>query len=61
MDLTESRQCFVDSVKEFSDWCEQNFLELNVGKTKEMVVDFKTNRTDVGDLLYLWIIPPPGR
>ena len=50
VDLTESHQCFVDSVKEFSDWCEQNFLELNVGKTKEMVVDFKTNRTDVGEL-----------
>ena len=50
MDLTESHQNFTDSVREFSDWCEQNFLELNVGKTKEMVVDFKRNRTDVGEL-----------
>ena len=35
------------TVKEFSDWCTQNFLELDVGKTKEMVVGFKRDRTDV--------------
>ena len=50
VDFTESEEIFSNSVRDFSEWCEKNFLELNVGKTKEMVVDFKTNRTDVGAL-----------
>ena len=50
VDLTDSEAHFENSVRDFSDWCKQNFLELNVGKTKEMVVDFKTDRTDVGAL-----------
>ena len=50
VDFSESEQVFEDSVRDFSAWCDQNFLELNVGKTKEMVVDFKRNSTDVGAL-----------
>ena len=50
VDFSESETIFEDSVSDFSGWCDQNFLELNVGKTKEMVVDFKRNRTDVGAL-----------
>ena len=34
VDLTETHQDFDDSVREFSAWCEQNFLELNVGKLR---------------------------
>ena len=30
-------------VARFTTWCEENFLELNVKKTKEMVVDFRKN------------------
>ena len=30
-------------VDRFTTWCEENFLELNVKKTKEMVVDFRKN------------------
>ena len=25
----------------FVDWCDQNYLQLNIGKTKEMVIDFR--------------------
>ena len=50
VDLTDSEAHFESSVRDFSEWCKQNYLELNVGKTKEMVVDFKTNRSDVGTL-----------
>ena len=31
-----------ENVKLFTDWCRNNYLELNVTKTKEMVVDFRT-------------------
>ena len=45
--MSDSESVFEASV---SDWCIQNFLELNVGKTKEMVVGFKRDRTDVAPL-----------
>ena len=47
VDMSDSESVLETSVKEFSDWFTQNFLELNVGKTKEMVVNFKRDRTDV--------------
>ena len=34
-------------VSAFAKWCENHFLDLNVGKTKEMVVDMKRNKSDV--------------
>ena len=48
--MSDSESVLEASVKEFSDWCTQNFLELNVGKTKEMVVGFKRDGTDVAPL-----------
>ena len=48
--MSDSESVFEASVKEFSDWCTQNFLELDVGKTKEMVVGFQRDRTDVAPL-----------
>ncbi len=30
-------------VDNFVNWCDKNYLELNVGKTKEMVIDFRKN------------------
>jgi hypothetical protein len=30
-------------VMRFTEWCDQNYLELNVKKTKEMVIDFRAN------------------
>ena len=32
-----------DEVTRFTEWCDRNYLELNVKKTKEMVVDFRTS------------------
>ena len=31
-------------IDSFVQWCERNYLELHVGKTKEMVVDFRRNQ-----------------
>ena len=33
---------FAQEIVSFVDWCDKNFLELNVTKTKEMVIDFRT-------------------
>ena len=30
---------------DFVQWCDDNFLELNVGNTKEMIIDSRQNRT----------------
>ena len=40
-----SYQSYVSSVVRFSSWCSNNFLYLNVSKTKEMCIDFRRNRT----------------
>ena len=39
-DNTSSYRCQVDS---FVKWCDTNFLNLNVKKTKELIVDFRKN------------------
>ena len=28
-------------VDDFSDWCKQSFLDINMSKTKEMITDFR--------------------
>ena len=48
--MSDTESVFEASIKEFSDWCNQNFLELNVGKTEEMVVGFKRDRADAAPL-----------
>ena len=35
---------FLSEINKFVVWCDQNFLDLNVSKTKEMVIDFRTKR-----------------
>ena len=40
-----SYQSYLSSVVRFSSWCSNNFLHLNVSKTKEMCIDFRRNRT----------------
>ena len=36
-----------DALSDFWDWCDSNFLEMNVSKTKEMIVDFRKTKVDV--------------
>ena len=40
---------YVHEINSFVDWCDNNFLQLNVGKTKEMVIDFRKGS----------VVPPP--
>lgn len=50
VDVSDSVLKYEQSVSVFDEWCEANFLEMNVGKTKEMIVDYKRNQTDVAAL-----------
>ena len=45
--LISDDQCshYLNAVHRFVDWCDQNYLQLNVTKTKEMVIDFRKNNT----------------
>ncbi|KAK2177534.1 hypothetical protein NP493_584g02047 [Ridgeia piscesae] len=46
-----SYQSYLSSVVRFSSWCSNNFLHLNVSKTKEMCIDFRRNRTVISPIL----------
>ena len=37
-------------VERFSNWCRDNFFDLNVKKTKEMLIEFKKDPTVIPDL-----------
>ena len=43
--LNDNHTPFLEAVNRFVDWCDQNYLELNVSKTKEMLIDFRKNKT----------------
>ena len=36
---------YIQAINTFVDWCDNNYLELNVSKTKEMIIDFQTKQT----------------
>ena len=42
-DLSNSEDVYVSAVRRFYSWCKHNFLDLNVLKTNEMLIDFQKN------------------
>ena len=46
-DETEYRR----EVNNFVSWCDNNFLELKVSKTKEMIIEFRRNKQQHADIL----------
>ena len=38
---------YFDEISNFHDWCDDNFLNLNAKKTKEMIIDFSKCPTDL--------------
>ena len=38
---------YFDAIGNFQQWCEDNYLNLNVKKTKEMIIDFSTSAHDI--------------
>jgi hypothetical protein len=49
-DLSNTDSVYFEEVDRFSLWCKQNFLDLNVQKTKEMIMDFRKTSTPIPDL-----------
>ena len=39
-----------NAIKDYTEWCDANFLELNVTKTKELIVDFSKNKRQNEDI-----------
>ena len=46
-----SYQSYLSSVVRFSSWCSNNFLHLNVSKTKEICIDYRRNRTVISPIV----------
>ena len=51
VDLSNSDTTYFSEVEKFSKWCKENYLDLNVKKTKELVIDFRKKSTVVPSLL----------
>ena len=41
--VKDDNSCFLKEVESFVNWCDSNYLDLNVKKTKEMIFDFRTD------------------
>ena len=50
VDLSDSDTVYFDEVSRFNVWCKDNYLDLNVSKTKEMLIDFRKHGVSVPDL-----------
>ncbi|KAK2154200.1 hypothetical protein NP493_2217g00002 [Ridgeia piscesae] len=48
-----SYQSYLSSVVRFSSCCSNNFLHLNLSKTKEMCIDFRRNRTVISRPIFI--------
>ena len=49
-DLSNSDSVYFAEVERFSNWCRDNSFDLNVKKTKEMLIDFRKAPTVIPDL-----------
>ena len=50
-DLSNSDDTYFREVQRFNSWCSDNFLCLNVSKTKELVVDFRSSGQPIPELV----------
>ena len=48
--ITGDKSIYRTAVKDLVSWCDDNFLCLNVSKTKEMVIDFRKNASALNPL-----------
>lgn len=44
---SQDESVYRDEVKQLSMWCKDNNLALNISNTKELVIDFRMNRTSI--------------
>jgi hypothetical protein len=50
-DLSNSDSTYFAAVDNFVAWCTNNCLDLNVNKTKELIIDFRKTSTPIRDLI----------
>ena len=50
IDLSDNDDTYFSEVNRFSTWCEENSLDLNVKKTKELLIDFRRDSNQVQNL-----------
>jgi len=46
-DLSNSHTIYTEEVHRFTKWCKENYLELNVRKTKELIIDFRKSPNEI--------------
>ena len=51
LDMSNSDSVYFEEIKKFCNWCKENYLDLNVNKTKEMLIDFRKNPVTVPDVM----------
>ena len=51
LDMSNSDPVYFDEIRKFYGWCKDNFLDLNVHKTKEILIDFRKNPEPVPALM----------
>ena len=51
LDLSNDDNYYFTEVAKFTEWCEMNYLMLNVSKTKELVIDFRQKPSYLPDLV----------
>ena len=51
LDLSNDDNYYFTEVSKFTEWCEMNYLMLNVSKTKELVIDFRQKPSYLPDLV----------
>ena len=51
IDTSDSHTLYEQEVTNFAKWCEEHCLDLNVKKTKEMVIDLKRSTSDVEECM----------
>ena len=49
--MSNSDSIYFSEIKKFCSWCKDNYLDLNVSKTKEILIDFRKNPQPVPNLL----------
>ena len=42
--VRDNAEEYLAQVRDFTTWCQLNYLDLNVKKTKEIIIDFRVNK-----------------
>ena len=48
---SDDNTTYVNQVNSFVDYCKDNYLELNVSKTKELVIDYRKQKPDLDHIM----------